>query len=35
MSAPAALAMAKLAYPETESSRTTVKDVAHMEKMSV
>ncbi|XP_064648425.1 solute carrier family 28 member 3-like isoform X2 [Lineus longissimus] len=32
MSAPAALAMAKLFYPETEKSRTTAKDVVHMEK---
>ena len=32
MSAPAALAMAKLFYPETEKSKTTAKDVQVMEK---
>ncbi|CAH1792459.1 unnamed protein product [Owenia fusiformis] len=32
MSAPAALAMSKLFYPETEKSRTTAKDVRTMEK---
>ncbi len=32
MSAPAALAMSKLFYPETKKSRTTAKDVASMEK---
>lgn len=32
MSAPAALAMAKLFYPETEKSKTTAKDVKSMEK---
>ncbi|XP_064648426.1 solute carrier family 28 member 3-like [Lineus longissimus] len=32
MSAPAALAMAKLFYPETEKSKTTSKDVATIEK---
>ena len=31
MSAPAALAMAKLFWPETEESKTTTKDVAKME----
>lgn len=32
MSAPAALAMAKLFYPETQKSQTTAKDVAKLEK---
>ena len=32
MSAPAALAMSKLSYPETKKSRTTAKDVATMGK---
>lgn len=32
MSAPAALAIAKLFYPETEKSKTTSKDVATMER---
>jgi len=30
MSAPAALAVSKLSYPETKKSRTTVKDTKHM-----
>jgi hypothetical protein len=32
MSAPAALACAKLFYPETEKSKTTVSDVEKIEK---
>ena len=32
MSAPAALAVSKLFYPETQKSKTTAKDVAHMDK---
>ena len=32
MSAPAALAMSKLFYPETKKSKTTAKDVDCMEK---
>ena len=35
MSAPAALAMSKLFYPETEVSKTTSKEVAQMEKRLV
>ena len=31
MSAPAALAMSKLFYPETKKSKTTAKDVEAME----
>ena len=32
MSAPAALAMSKLFYPETKQSKTTAEDVKDMEK---
>ena len=35
MSAPAALAISKLFYPETEKSKTTVNDLQDMEKRYV
>jgi len=35
MSAPAALAVSKLFYPETKTSRTVVKEMDEMEKRSV